>query len=64
MIQDGLATMDFVHEFALKGDDRWKLRFAAENINNARWFLTQGGETYLACREGPTISVGTSFRVS
>ena len=63
VIQDGLATMDFVYEFTLKGDDRWKLRFAAENINNARWFLTQGGETYLAYREGRTISIGTSFRV-
>ena len=63
VIQEGLATMDFVYEFTLKGDDRWKLRFAAENINNARWFLTQGGETFLAYREGRTLSVGTSFRV-
>ncbi len=63
VVQDGLATMDFVYEFTLKGDDRWKLRFAAENINNARWFLTQGGETFLAYREGRTFTVGTSFRV-
>lgn len=63
VIQEGLATMDFVYEFTLKGDVRWKLRFAAENINNARWFLTQGGETFLAYREGRTISIGTSFRV-
>ena len=63
VIQDGLATMDFVYEYTLKGDDRWKLRFAAENLNNARWFLTQGGETFLAYREGRTISVGMSFRV-
>ena len=63
VVQDGLATMDFVYEFTLKGDDRWKLRFAAENLNNARWFLTQGGSTFLAYREGRTISIGTSFRV-
>ena len=63
VVQDGLATMDFVYEFTLKGEDRWKLRFAAENINNARWFLTQGGETFLAYREGRTFTVGTSFRV-
>ncbi len=63
VVQDGLATMDFVYEFTLKGDDRWKLRFAAENINNARWFLRQGGETFLMYREGRTITVGTSFRV-
>ncbi|MDE0127201.1 MAG: TonB-dependent receptor [Bryobacterales bacterium] len=63
VLQDGLATMDFVYEYTLKGDDRWKLRFAAENLNNARWFLTQGGETFLAYREGRTITVGTSFRI-
>ena len=63
VVQDGLATMDFVYEFTLKGDDRWKLRFAAENLNNARWYLTQGGSTFLAYREGRTISIGTSFRV-
>ena len=63
VIQDGLATMDFVYEYTIKGDDRWRLRFSAENLNNARWFLTQGGETFLAYREGRTISVGTSFRV-
>ena len=63
VIQDGLATMDVVYEFTLKGDDRWKLRLAAENINNARWFLTQGGETFLGYREGRTFTVGTSFRV-
>ncbi len=63
VVQDGLATMDLVYEFTLKGDDRWKLRFAAENLNNARWFLTQGGETFLAYREGRTLTVGTSFRV-
>ena len=63
VVQDGLATMDFVYEFVLKGDDRWKLRFAAENLSNARWRLTQGGETFLGYREGRTISVGTSFRV-
>ncbi len=53
VIQDGLATMDFVYEYTLKGDDRWRLRFAAENLNNARWHLTQGGETLFAYREGP-----------
>ena len=63
VVQDGLATMDLVYELTLKGDDRWKLRLAAENINNARWFLTQGGETFLGYREGRTFTVGTSFRV-
>ncbi len=63
VVQDGLATMDLVYEVTLKGDDRWKLRLAAENINNARWFLTQGGETFLGYREGRTFTVGTSFRV-
>ncbi len=63
VVQDGLATMDFVYEFVLKGDDRWKLRVAAENFSNARWRLTQGGETFLGYREGRTISIGTSFRV-
>ncbi len=63
VVQSGLATIDFVYEFMLRGDDRWKLRFAAENINNARWRLAQGGETFLSYREGRTISVGTSFRV-
>ena len=63
VVQDGLATMDLVYEYTIRGDDRWKLRFAAENINNARWFLTQGGETFLGYREGRTITVGTSFRV-
>lgn len=63
VVQDGLATMDFVYEFILKGDDRWKLRISAENINNASWFLTQGGETFLAYREGRTLTVGTSFRI-
>ncbi len=63
VVQDGLATMDFVYEYTLKGEGRWKLRFAAENINNARWFLTQGGETFLGYREGRTFTVGTSFQV-
>ena len=63
VVQDGLGTMDFVYEFSLKGEGRWKLRFAAENLNNARWFLTQGGQTFLAYREGRTFTVGTSFRV-
>ena len=63
VLQDGLATMDFVYEYTIKGEDRWKLRFAAENLNNARWFLTQGGETFLGYREGRTFTVGTSFRV-
>ena len=63
VVQDGLATMDFVYEYTIKGEDRWKLRFAAENLNNARWFLTQGGETFLGYREGRTFTVGTSFRV-
>lgn len=63
VVQDGLGTMDFVYEFSLKGEGRWKLRVAAENLNNARWFLTQGGQTFLAYREGRTFTVGTSFRV-
>ena len=63
VVQDGLGTMDFVYEYSLKGEGRWKLRFAAENLNNARWFLTQGGQTFLAYREGRTFTVGTSFRV-
>lgn len=63
VVQDGLGTMDFVYEFSLKGEGRWKLRLAAENLNNARWFLTQGGQTFLAYREGRTFTVGTSFRV-
>ena len=44
-----------------RGND--PLRFAAENLSNARWFLTQGGETFLGYREGRTYTVGTSFRV-
>ena len=46
VVQDGLATKDFVYEFSLRGEGRWKLRFAAENLSNARWFLTQGGEAF------------------
>ncbi len=63
VVQGGLATMDFVYEFTLKGEGRWKLRFEAENLSNARWFLTQGGETFLGYREGRTYTLGTSFRV-
>ena len=63
VVQNGLATADLVYEFTLKGDDRWKLRIAAENLNNARWFWTQGGETFLGYREGRTFTVGTSFQV-
>ena len=63
VVQNGLATADLVYELTLKGDDRWKMRFAAENLNNARWFWTQGGETFLGYREGRTFTVGTSFRV-
>ena len=63
VVQDGLVTMDFVYEYTIKGGDRWKRRFSAENLSNARWRLAQGGETFLAYREGRTISVGTSFRV-
>ena len=63
VVQDGRGTMDFVYEFMIKPEGRWKLRVAAENINNARWFLTQGGETFLGYREGRTLTVGTSFSV-
>lgn len=63
VVQDGLATLDFVYELTLRGEGRWKLRFAAENLSNARWGFTQGGETFLAYREGRTVSIGTSFRV-
>lgn len=28
VVQDGLAKIDFVYEYRLKGDDRWKLRFS------------------------------------
>ncbi len=62
VVQDGLASLDFVYEFTIRGEDRWKLRFAGENLNNASWRLTQGGLTFLGYREGRTISVGTSFR--
>ncbi len=62
VIQGGLSTVDLVYEFTIKGDDRWKLRIAGENLNNPRWFLTQGGETFLGYREGRTFTVGTSFR--
>ena len=61
VIQGGLSTVDLVYEFTIKGDDRWKLRIAGENLNNPRWFLTQGGETFLGYRK-PTFTVGTSFR--
>ncbi len=63
VVQDGLATMDFVYELTLRGEGRWKLRFAAENLGNAHWRFAQGGETFLAYREGRTVSIGTSFRV-
>lgn len=63
VVQTGLATLDWVYEFTVRGDNRWKLRFEAENLTNARWRLTQGGETFLQYREGRTFSVGTSFRV-
>ena len=63
VVQDGLATMDFVYEYILSGDDHWKLRFEVENIINAHWRLAQGGKTFLNYREGRTISVGPSFRV-
>ncbi len=62
VVQSGLASLDFVYEFTVRGDDRWKLRFAGENLNNAHWRLTQGGEVFLGYREGRTLSVGTSFR--
>lgn len=63
VVQDGLGTLDAVYEYSLKAEGRWKLRFAAENLTNARWYLTQGGETFLGYREGRTFTVGTSFRV-
>ena len=62
VVQDGFASMDMVYEFTVRGDERWKLRFSGENLNNAHWRLTQGGEVFLGYREGRTYSVGTSFR--
>lgn len=63
VIQSGVATTDFVYEYTLKAEDRWKLRFSAENLTDARWVWTQGGLPFQRYFLGRTISVGTSFRI-
>ncbi len=63
LIQDGMATMDLVYEYTLKGEDRWKLRAAVENLGDARWRWTIGGLTYHRYYMGRSFTIGTSFRV-
>lgn len=63
VIQDGMKTMDLVYEYTLKGEDRWKIRAAVENLGDARWRWTIGGLTYHRYYMGRSFTIGTSFRV-
>ena len=63
VIQDGMTTTDLVYEYMLKGEDRWKIRAAVENLGDARWRWTIGGLTYHRYYMGRSFTIGTSFRV-
>ena len=63
VLQDGMTTTDLVYEYMLKGEDRWKIRAAVENLGDARWRWTIGGLTYHRYYMGRSFTIGTSFRV-
>lgn len=63
VLQEPVTTLDLVHELSLSGDDKWKMRFSAENLTDAKRFWTQGGELFQGYRQGQSFSIGTSYEI-
>lgn len=63
VIQNGVTTIDVVYELALQKEGKWKLRFAANNLNNPKWLWTQGGETFTRYTLGQSYSIGTTYQI-
>ncbi|MDA1233182.1 MAG: outer membrane beta-barrel protein [Acidobacteria bacterium] len=63
VLQAPLTTLDLVYELSLVGDGKWKMRFSAENLTDAKRRWTQGGELFQGYTQGQTYSIGTSYQI-
>jgi len=63
VLQEPVTTLDLVYELDLAGDGKWKMRFSAENLTDAKWRWTQGGELFQGYTQGQTYSIGTSYQI-
>ena len=62
--QESVTTLDLVYELNLmKEQDKWKMRFSAENLNDPKWDWTQGGLIFQRYMRGRTFSIGTSYQI-
>ena len=60
IIEEGRGTFDAVLIWT-KGD--WRLRFAADNLTNARYEFTQGGLPQVIYSTGRSFKFGIGYRI-
>ncbi len=59
--EEGRTGLSLVYEFLLREDGGWRIQFTAENLTNAEYLWTQGGQVRRLYRPGRTYQVGMTF---
>ena len=59
--EEGRTNLSLVYEYAIREDGAWRLQCSAENLTNADYLWTQGGQIRRLFSPGLTIKAGISF---
>lgn len=59
--EEGRTGLAFAYDFSLRENGRWRLQFTVENLTNADYLWTQGGEIRRLYRPGRTFQVGMTL---
>jgi hypothetical protein len=59
--QERNVLLDFVYEYSIRENGKWKLRFSGENLNNNVYRQTQADFVVRRFQIGRTFTIGTSY---